>query len=93
MLSLFVAILASVTSVLSSLCALVMMMAGLANSTPAQLEQGKWMMWGIVAVQVLSLAVAIWLMVRQKHWPASIVGIIPFVAVVTLVIVLVKIEW
>ena len=93
MLPAIVAILASVTSVLTSLCMLVMIMAGLANAKPAQLEQGKWMMWGIVAVQVLSLAAAVWLMVRHKHWPASIAGIVPFVAVVTLVIVLVKLEW
>lgn len=87
------AILASVTSVLGSLCMLVLLMAGLANAKPAQLTQGKWMMWGIVAVQVLSLAITVWLMLRHKPWPASIVGMSPLVCVITLLIVLVAIEW
>lgn len=51
------------------------------------------MMWGIVAVQVLSLAITVWLMLRHKPWPASIVGMSPLVCVITLLIVLVAIEW
>jgi len=88
-----VAILASIAGVLSSLCMLVLLMAGLANAKPAQLQQGKWMMWGIVAVQVLSLAAAVLLMVRHKLWLASAAGIAPFVVVVVLIVILVKIEW
>jgi cell division protein FtsW (lipid II flippase) len=88
-----VAILASITSVLTSLGTIVMIMAGLANSKPAQLTQGKWMMWSIVAVQAIALAASIWLMMKHKPWPATIVGIIPFVCVVALLVVLVKIEW
>jgi hypothetical protein len=88
-----VAILASVTSVLTSLGTIVMIMAGLANAKPGQVEQGKWMMWSIVAVQAIALAASIWLMMKHKPWPATIVGMIPFVCVITLIVVLVKIEW
>ena len=88
-----VAILASIAGLLSSLCMLVLFMAGLANAKPAQLQQGKWMMWGIVAVQVLSLAAAVWLMVKHKPWIASAAAITPFVVVVVLIVILVKIEW
>lgn len=87
------AILASVTGLLASLSMLVMIAAGLANAKPQQITQGKWMMWSIVAVQVLTLIASIWLMVKHKPWPASIVGIFPLVGVITLIIVLVKIEW
>ena len=88
-----VAIAASIIGMLSSLCMLVLFMAGLANAKPAQLQQGKWMMWGIVAVQVVSLAAAVWLMVKQKGWHASAVGIFPTVVVIVLIVILVKIEW
>lgn len=88
-----VAILASIAGLLSSLCMLILFMAGLANAKPAQLQQGKWMMWGIVAVQVVSLAAAVWLMVKHKGWYASAAGIFPLVVVIVLIVILVKIEW
>lgn len=88
-----VAIFASIVGLLSSLTTLVMLMAGMANAKPAHLEQGKWMMWGIVLMQVVALGAAIWLMVKHKPWVATVAGIFPLVAVVVLVVVLVKIEW
>ena len=88
-----VAIVATIVGVISSLCMLVLLMAGLANAKPAQLQQGKWMMWGIVAVQVAALAAAVWLMVRHKPWWASAAGIAPLAVVIVLIVILVKIEW
>jgi hypothetical protein len=72
---------------------LILLMAGLANAKPAQLQQGKWMMWGIVAVQVVALSAAVLLMLKHKPWMASAAGIAPFVVVVVLIVILVKIEW
>lgn len=88
-----VAILASIVGIMSSLGMLILLMAGLANAKPAQLQQGKWMMWGIVAVQVVALTGAVWLMLKHKPWMASAAGITPFVVVVVLIVILVKIEW
>jgi hypothetical protein len=88
-----VAILASIVGIISSLGMLILLMAGLANAKPAQLQQGKMMMWGIVLVQVVALVAAVWLMVKHKPWLASATGIAPFVVVVVLIVILVKIEW
>lgn len=88
-----VAIVASIIGVLASLSTLVMLAAGMANAKPAHLAQGKFMMWSIVAMQVLALAAAIWLMVKHKPWPAAAVGIVPLAAVIVLIVVLVVIEW
>jgi len=92
-LQLLLAILSSAVGVLSSLTMLVLLMAGLANAKEAHIQQGKWMMWGIVAVQAISLAAAIWLMVRHKHWYACAAGITPLVVVIALIVILVRIEW
>ena len=44
---------------MSTLSTLVLLMAGLANSKPAQIQQGKWMMWSLVLLQIVVLAAAI----------------------------------
>lgn len=93
MLQFVLAIIASLIGMLASLCMLVLMMAGLANANEAHVRQGKWMMWGIVAVQLLSLIAAVWLTVQRKHVAASAVGFVPVVVAITLVVILVKIEW
>lgn len=93
MLQFILAIISSLIGMLASLCMLVLMMAGLANSNEVHLRQGKWMMWGIVAVQIISLVVAIWLMVQRKHAFACAAGFLPVVVVITLLVVLIKIEW
>ncbi len=93
MLQLPLAIVATLVGMLSSLCMLVMLMAGLANAKPSHIQQGKWMMWGIVLVQVAAAILAVWLMVHRRHWSACIAGIVPLVVVVLLVVILVKIEW
>lgn len=93
MLQFILAIISSLFGMLASLCMLVLMMAGLANSNDVHLRQGKCMMWGIVAVQVVSLIAAIWLMVQRKHLVASMAGFVPVVVVVTLLVILIKIEW
>ncbi|HLO41520.1 MAG TPA: hypothetical protein VK176_10890 [Phycisphaerales bacterium] len=87
------AIVASIVGVLSSLTMLILLMAGLANAKPAHLQQGKWMMWGIILVQAISLTAAVWLMVRHRHWHAAIAGVSPLIIVIVLIIILVKIEW
>lgn len=92
-LQLFTAIVASAIGVLSSVTMLVLLAASLANAKPANIQQAKWMALGIGLVQLLSLITAIWLMTRDKHWYAAAAGIFPLVAVLTLVIVLVRIEW
>ncbi|GJQ31000.1 MAG: hypothetical protein HBSAPP03_28840 [Phycisphaerae bacterium] len=91
--SYLLAIVASIVGLLSSLTTLVMLMAGMANAKPAHLQQGKMMMWGIVLMQAIAIAGAVWLMVKHKPWYAAATGIFPLAAVVVLVIVLVWIEW
>lgn len=93
MLQFILAIISLLIGMLASLCMLVLMMAGLANANEAHLRQGKWMMWGIVVVQLLALIAAIWLMVQRKHMVASVAGFVPVVVVVALLVILVKIEW
>jgi hypothetical protein len=93
MLQLLAAIVASIVGVLSSLTTIVFLMTSLANAKPLAIQQGKGMMWGIVAVQAICLTLAIWLMTRHKHWYASMAGIFPLVVVVVLIIILVKLEW
>lgn len=93
MLQFLLAITSSAVGVLSSLTMLVLLMAGLANAKEDHIRQGKWMMWGIVAVQAISLAAAIWLMVRHKHWHACAAGVMPPVFVIVLIAILVRIEW
>lgn len=93
MLQLLTPIAASIIGLLGSLSTLVLLMAGMANAKTAHLQQGKWMMWGIVIVQALSLTAAVWLMVRHKPWHASIAGIFPLIVVVVLIGILVEIEW
>ena len=93
MIQLFAAIAARLIGLLSSLSMLVMLMAGLANSKPPQIQQGKWMGLGILVVQVLSLAAAVWLMTQRRNLHASIAGLVPLACVVVLLIVLVRIEW
>lgn len=93
MLQFILAIISSIIGMLASLCMLVLMMAGMANAKEAHLQQGKWMMWGIVAVQLLSLVGAILLMMQRRHVLASGVGLVPVVVVVTLLIILIQIEW
>jgi uncharacterized membrane protein YfhO len=87
------AVAASIIGGISTLSMLVLLMAGLANAKPAQVQQGKWMMWSLVLLQVVVLAVGIVLMVKHKPWPAAIVGISPLMVVIVLIVILVKIEW
>ncbi|MBL0869679.1 MAG: hypothetical protein IBJ18_03785 [Phycisphaerales bacterium] len=93
MLQILPAISASFIGLLSSLGMIVMLMAGMANAKERQLRQGKRMMLAIAVMEVAALAGAVWLMVEDRPWLASAVGIFPLVAVVVLLIVLVKIEW
>ena len=93
MIQLFAAIAASLIGLLSSLCMLVMLMAGLANSSESELRQGKWMGLGVLLVQVLSLAASVWLMPQRRHLHASIAGLVPLACVIMLIIVLVVFEW
>lgn len=86
-------IFASIVGVLSTLCMIVLLAAGLANAKPAQVQQGKWMMLGLLMLQFTVLAGAIVLMVKQRPWPAAAVGVSPLVVVIVLVTVLVMIEW
>lgn len=92
-LQLIVAIVASIIGVLGSLSMLLILALGLANAKPANIQQAKWMALGIGVVQLASLAIAIWLMTRDKHWYAAGAGIFPLFAVIALTIVLVRIEW
>ena len=87
------AVAASIIGGISTLSMLVLLMAGLANSKPAQLQQGKWMMLGLLILQLVVLVGAIVLMVKHKPWPAAIVGISPLMVVIVLIVILVKIEW
>lgn len=84
---------ASLVGVFSTLCMIVLLAAGLANAKPAQLQQGKWMMWGLFLLQLVVLVGAIVLMVKHKPWPAAAVGISPLAVVIVLVVILVMIEW
>ncbi|MBN8599056.1 MAG: hypothetical protein J0L78_15395 [Planctomycetes bacterium] len=86
-------IFASLVGVFSTLCMIVLLAAGLANAKPPQIQQGKWMMWGLLIFQILVLTGAIWLMVKHKPWPAAAVGISPLVVVIALIGILVVTEW
>lgn len=86
-------IFASLVGVFSTLCMIVLLAAGLANAKPAQIQQGKWMMWGLLILQLVVLVGAIVLMVKAKPWPAAAVGISPLVVVIVLIVILVVTEW
>ncbi|MBL8874390.1 MAG: hypothetical protein JNM86_01185 [Phycisphaerae bacterium] len=86
-------IFASLVGVFSTLCMIVLLAAGLANAKLPQIQQGKWMMWGLLIFQILVLTGAIWLMVKHKPWPAAAVGISPLVVVIALIVILVVTEW
>lgn len=86
-------IFASLVGVFSTLCMIVLLAAGLANAKPAQIQQGKWMMWGLLILQLVVLVGAIVLMVKHKPWPAAAVGISPLVVVIVLIVILVVTEW
>lgn len=87
------AILALIVGVLSSLSMIVLLMAGMANANDAHLRQGKRMMLSIALMQLVVIAGCVWLMLVDRPWTASAVGIFPLVAVVVLIVILVKIEW
>ena len=87
------AILSMIVGILASLTILVMLMAGGANSSEAQIRQIKWMMLSVAVVQVLALAGSIWLLIEHRGGLACAAGILPFVYAVVLVTVLVKLEW
>ena len=87
------AILSMIVGILASLTMLVMLMAGGANSSEAQIRQIKWMMLSVAVVQVLALAGSIWLLIEHRGGLACAAGILPFVYAVVLVTVLVKLEW
>lgn len=93
MLPLIGSILSCVIGMLSSLSMLVLLMGGLANAKETQIRQGKMMMLGIAVVEAISLAIAVWLMVQRKHGYASIAGAMPLAVVITMIVILVKIEW
>jgi len=88
-----VSIFASIVGAFSTLSMIVLLAAGLANSKPAQLQQGKWMMLGLLILQLVVLAGAIVLMVKHKPWAAAAVGISPLAVVIVLFVILVMIEW
>lgn len=87
------AILALIVGAFSSLSMIVLLMAGMANSKEDHLRQGKRMMLAIALMQLAVLVAGVWLMVADRPWSASAVGIFPLVAVVVLIVILVKIEW
>lgn len=93
MIQLLPAIAALFIGVLSSLGMLVLLMAGMANAKEDHLRQGKRMMLAIALMQLVVLVAGVWLMVADRPWIASAVGIFPLMAVVVLVVILVKIEW
>lgn len=93
MMQIAASIFASLVGVLSTLCMIVLLAAGLANAKRGQVQQGKWMMLGLLILQVAVLAGAIVLMVKEKPWPAAAVGISPLAVVIVLLVILVMIEW
>lgn len=67
---------------LGTLMALVMLLAGGANSTPAQLTSIKrWMLaWGVIGVA--SLVGCVWLLQARRPMTAAGVGVFPMLAVI-----------
>lgn len=91
------AVVAAVMSIgiglLATLTMLVMLIAGGANSTPAEITQIKWMMIGVALVGLVGLVGGIWGIVAGRPWLGAGFGIAPLVASIALVVVLVKLEW
>lgn len=87
------AVLSAVAGGLATLTMLVMLMAGGANSSPAQITQIKWMMIGVALVGVIGLGGAVWAMIAGKPWLGAGLGIAPAVVVIAMIVVLVKLEW
>lgn len=80
------AILATAIGCGASLALLVLVMASLANSTPAQLTAGKRWMLVIAVGGFLTLATAVWLLVVGRPWTSALVGGFPLVAMIGLFI-------
>ena len=88
----FLAFGANLVGILATLTMLVMMMAGGANSTAAQISRIKWIMLSIAVVALVSVAGSIWSMVAGRWGTASAVGIVPAVYCVTLAVVFLRME-
>ena len=88
----FLAFGANLIGIGSTLVMLVMLMAGGANSTDAQISRIKWMMLSIAIVALFSVAASIWAMVAGRLGIAAAVGIIPAVYCTVLVVALLRIE-
>lgn len=87
------AILSNILSVLAALAMLVLLLASGANAKPAAITQIKWMLAGVSAGTLISLAASIWLLTHQRPWPAVGVGLAPLLGVVILLVILTALEW
>ena len=80
-------ILNTIVGCFATVIALVLLLAGSANSKPAQWRQMKASMIIVSMVGASGLFGAIWLMVVGKPMPAAVVGVLPLaVSIVTLLV-------
>ena len=93
MLTTILAIAAILVGLLCTLIMIVMFVAGVANASPAAIQQTKWFLASVVLVQVLSLVSSIALLSFGRNWFACGAGVLPVPYAMILVAVLVKLEW
>lgn len=89
-------VLAAVTNaagVLTTLCLIVFLMAGGANSKPAQITILKSLMIATLVVGLLSLGGSIWSMVAGRPGLGAIIAAIPIAFAITLITILVWLEF
>lgn len=87
------AVLSMGAGALCTVCVLVFLLACGANASPAQSMQLKWMLIGVALVGAGCFFGAIWAVVAGLPWLGVGLGLTPIVLDITLIIVLVIIEW
>ena len=85
-------ILNTIVGCFATVIALVLLLAGSANSKPAQWKQMKASMIIVSIFGASGLIVAIWLMVVGKPMPAAVVGVLPLAASITTLLVLHRLQ-
>jgi len=86
------AILMNLSGAVVSLFLLVMLMAGGANSKPAQLIILKQLIWGVSVVGILGLGSGIWTLLIGRVWLSVALGAIPSLVALTIVTVSIKLS-
>jgi hypothetical protein len=85
-------VLSMAAGALATLMMLVMLMAGGANSSPAQILQIKWMMMGVAVIGLGGLVGGIWTLIAGRPWVSAGIGIMPAVVAIGMFVVLMVVQ-